>query len=582
MLFKSKPTAAAAHAPVADATHPRARTGLLHGLGGPARTCATPGTGLEQHHLDVIGLALVAVAIYLGFVLYAGWDGGRVGAWTETGLTYAFGRVAYAVPFLLAGWAAALVLRPFVEAPAAINAGGVLLVCALLLMFAAETLGIGPAHPVRHGNLDQHFFEAHGGGAGEALYWASTTLFQRIGAHILALLMLTSGVLLLSGATIAGLIQRTGSAARRARDGTREMTRAIRTQREGETTWDVPGDEIAISRAATEPLISEAQAGDEDDEWVDTDEPDQAPDSSQYTYEETFGADEDEESAAAAAKPDLGVTPMGSKRTVGGITESEEVDYEPPPVKSLERSKGDQGPDTRDREATSTSLLEALRHFGVEARLLGVVSGPHVSRYELQLAPGTKVGKISQLKDDLAYALASTDIRILAPIPGKKAVGVEVPNAKRRLVRLGDIYDGRPEGLLAAGRLARQGRVGPVVVDRYRAHAARACGRHHRLRKVRLHQRDALLDPAALLAERGPHGPRGPEASRAEPLREASAPAHPGRHEPAPRRERARQPDRRDGEPLRRDGRGPRPQPRRARTASARSKARRLLRTSCA
>jgi S-DNA-T family DNA segregation ATPase FtsK/SpoIIIE len=404
--------------------------------------------GLEQHHLDVIGLALVALAIYLGFVLYGGWDGGRVGGWAGTGLTYAFGKVAYAVPFLLAGWAAALVLRPFVEAPAAINAGGVLLVCGLLLMFAAETLGIGPPHPVRHGYFDQRFFEAHGGGAGEALYWASTTLFQRIGAHILAVLMLMSGVLLLSGATIAGLIQRTGSAARRARDGTREMARTIRTQREGETSWDAPGDEIAITRAgATEPLAAQAEAGEDDDEeWVDTDEDDQAPDSSQYTYEQAFGGDDEEEPAAAAATPDLGVTPMGSKRTVGGVTESEEVDYEAPPVKALERSKGDQGPDTRDREATSTALLEALRHFGVEARLLGVVSGPHVSRYELQLAPGTKVGKISQLKDDLAYALASTDIRILAPIPGKKAVGVEVPNARRRLVRLGDIYDGRPKG----------------------------------------------------------------------------------------------------------------------------------------
>jgi len=69
-----------------------------------------------------------------------------------------------------------------------------------------------------------------------------------------------------------------------------------------------------------------------------------------------------------------------------------------------------------------------------------------VSRYELQLAPGTKVSKVAQLRDDLAYALASTDIRILAPIPGKKAVGVEVPNQRRRLVRLGDFYDGRPKG----------------------------------------------------------------------------------------------------------------------------------------
>jgi S-DNA-T family DNA segregation ATPase FtsK/SpoIIIE len=137
-------------------------------------------------------------------------------------------------------------------------------------------------------------------------------------------------------------------------------------------------------------------------------------------------------------------TPMGNRRSA--VTESEERDYALPPGKLLQRGKGDQSPDVRDREAVAKALLEALRHFGVEAKLLGVVSGPHVSRYELQLAPGTKVGKVAQLRDDLAYALASTDIRILAPIPGKKAVGVEVPNQRRRLVRLGDIYDGRPKG----------------------------------------------------------------------------------------------------------------------------------------
>ena len=61
--------------------------------------------------------------------------------------------------------------------------------------------------------------------------------------------------------------------------------------------------------------------------------------------------------------------------------------------------------------------------------MIGTVAGPHITRYELRLAPGTKVAKVAQLKDDLAYALAATDIRILAPIPGKQAVGVEVPNA---------------------------------------------------------------------------------------------------------------------------------------------------------
>jgi DNA segregation ATPase FtsK/SpoIIIE, S-DNA-T family len=68
------------------------------------------------------------------------------------------------------------------------------------------------------------------------------------------------------------------------------------------------------------------------------------------------------------------------------------------------------------------------------------VTGPRVTRHELRLAPGIKVSKVTQLKDDIAYALASTDIRILAPIPGKQAVGVEVPNKRHRMVYLGDIF----------------------------------------------------------------------------------------------------------------------------------------------
>ena len=100
---------------------------------------------------------------------------------------------------------------------------------------------------------------------------------------------------------------------------------------------------------------------------------------------------------------------------------------------------------TAERD-TAAVLLGALSTFGVDARVVGMVVGPRVTRYELQLAPGTKVSKVSSLKDDLAYALASTEIRILAPIPGKSAVGVEVPNQRPDFVTLGDIYREFPKG----------------------------------------------------------------------------------------------------------------------------------------
>jgi len=409
---------------------------------------------LEQRHLDLIGLGLLAAALYLGFVLYAGWDGGLGGAGLEVALTWTGGAVAYAVPMLLAGCGLALVVRPLLRFPGAINAGAILLVAGLLLAFAAGTAGLGPDEPVRSRLFDPDFFTAHGGALGEALYWATTTLFQTVGAHIIAILLIASGVLLLSGRPLIGLIGSGAEAAGRARQATGEMARAVRGRRQGMragdgwTTAHYPeGEDEDEDGALTMPLADEAETGELEQVAADADpeiDREEVDDGVIDRSEPAPTAD----AAEPASEPEIEITrtPLGSRR--GGVTESEERDYRMPQAKLLRRGNDarDRGPDRREMEKTARALLEVLSHFKIEAKLIGTVTGPHVSRYELQLAPGTKVGKIAQLKDDLAYALASTDIRILAPIPGKKAVGVEVPNTRRRMVRLGDIYQGRPDG----------------------------------------------------------------------------------------------------------------------------------------
>src|SRR5581483_1345179 len=119
-------------------------------------------------------------------------------------------------------------------------------------------------------------------------------------------------------------------------------------------------------------------------------------------------------------------------------------DYRLPDPAVLKRSKATTGPSKETTAATAELLVQTLASFGVDARVVGQIAGPRVTRYELQLAPGTKVGKVAQLKDDLSYALATTEIRILAPIPGKQAVGVEVPNLSPNIVTLGDIYGELP------------------------------------------------------------------------------------------------------------------------------------------
>ncbi|MGA1244197.1 MAG: DNA translocase FtsK, partial [Ilumatobacteraceae bacterium] len=84
-------------------------------------------------------------------------------------------------------------------------------------------------------------------------------------------------------------------------------------------------------------------------------------------------------------------------------------------------------------------LEESLASHGVDVRLVGRTVGPTVTRYELELGPGVKVARVTSLQKDIAYSLAATDVRILAPIPGRSAIGIEVPNSSRQLVALGDL-----------------------------------------------------------------------------------------------------------------------------------------------
>ncbi len=95
--------------------------------------------------------------------------------------------------------------------------------------------------------------------------------------------------------------------------------------------------------------------------------------------------------------------------------------------------------DKRAVESMGRVLEEALASHGVETRLVGMTVGPTVTRYELELGPGVKVAKVTALHKDIAYAMATADVRILAPIPGKSAIGVEVPNRQRQLVAVADV-----------------------------------------------------------------------------------------------------------------------------------------------
>ncbi|MBD0282010.1 MAG: DNA translocase FtsK 4TM domain-containing protein [Thermoleophilaceae bacterium] len=404
---------------------------------------------LDQRQRDVIGLGLVAFAALLACVFYLGWAGGRVGEAMADGILFLFGGVGYTAPIVLFAIGAALVVRPVLPATHPLKTGALCLAAALMLGLAAGTLGLGPGDTPRDGFLDPNYLEHHGGLVGELLFWGSSKLFSEAGSHILCVFLLLAGVLLVTGASLAGIMSATGNAAITTTERVRRTAHtfgpqtALRPARESARVRPPePEDEEPVVRAThvEAPALDASERypdvlGEHPQEPAPAEAP--APGEEQPEEQEPDPVTEDEPEGAA-------LTPMGNRRSP--VTESEDLDYRLPNPSFLKRSNGAQKLDAKGIERVGAQLVEALSHFSVEARVLGTVTGPHVTRYELRLAPGIKMSKVAQLKDDLAYALAAEQVRILAPIPGKQAVGVEVPNRVRKTVHLGDVFQEAPHG----------------------------------------------------------------------------------------------------------------------------------------
>jgi DNA segregation ATPase FtsK/SpoIIIE, S-DNA-T family len=415
---------------------------------------------LEQRQRDVLGLALVAAGVFMGFVLYGTGGspapGGRLGHGLAVALGWTLGRARVLVPVALVVGGGALLLRPVLPALRPLRSGAMCLFAAVTLALAAGLFGLssGPANGARA--WTSAHLQTHGGVAGEALYQLTHRLVQGIGVDILVVFLLITGLILVTGASLAGVIRATGG-------GVRDTTRLMRGLGAGSSRraalpdagldrGDSSDSPMAPPDPAPEQLVVrathvEAPSRDWQEEQPVLEQADEPPDASDEPPGEPRrpASSEAEEISGVARADPAALTPQGRLRDA--VTDDPDFVWELPDAGGLlTRSSGEQTrPDTAGQERISTSLVEALGHFGVQAKVIGTVAGPHITRYELRLAPGTKVAKVAQLKDDLAYALAATDIRILAPIPGKQAVGVEVPNAHRRIVRLGDVFQAPPK-----------------------------------------------------------------------------------------------------------------------------------------
>ncbi len=422
----------------------RARRSLM-----ASRSIALPRPHLEPHHIDVAGLALIAVGLFLGGVAYLHWAGGTLGNGAVTAARFVFGALGYAVPVALVLGGALVLARELRPPGRPLRTGALCLTAALTLALAAGTLGIGPGplHGTDFWRSSQ--FESRGGIVGQGEFWVTSHLISTLGADILAVFLFAAGLILVSGATLASVIRATGA-------GMAGTGRALKRSTDDVAATMTKRPSTAAGRArVSPPLLDDEELEPLLPPELDTAElivrathveapPIEAPEDStppRSDREPPEPEPEPPEHAVDFGPEDL--TPQGRYRA--SVTEDPEFVWRVPGARFLTRSTGEAAkPDTEGQEQVAKTLLETLGHFGIDAKVIGRVTGPHITRYELRLAPGTKVAKVAQLKDDLAYALAATDIRILAPIPGKQAVGVEVPNARRRIVHLGDVFQDPP------------------------------------------------------------------------------------------------------------------------------------------
>lgn len=399
------------------------------------------GIGRQAHEVVGLLLALAGLLVALSFFGAAG-PGGR---WLLEGLRFLVGVWVYPLPLLFLALGGMLLIGRYRDDFRRVLVGAALWFWGALGLFHLVTGGVAMA-----GNAG--LIRSTGGALGSLLAFPLHRLLGFWGAFLVASVITSLGVLVVVRASVREVAVAAGELIHYMYRSLKAKGMAIlvgsetrRTRRRRRPATGKPTPTPNRRRPGTQPPQPRVDR-----------RPPRPQSERPVARRRPHDADRDRTPSRKVAKASGKVVELprkpvpGAKRptvTAGPAENSppsspppavSDTGYRFPPIGLLQTGDGT----TQSRqmlEETARQLQETLRDHEVDAHLTNIVPGPTVTRYEIELSPGVKVSRVTNLSGDLAYALATPDVRLLAPIPGRSAIGVEVPNRVRRLVTLGDV-----------------------------------------------------------------------------------------------------------------------------------------------
>ena len=424
---------------------------IARGLGSVVRRLSSDARELDPAHTrDGIGLAYLVAAVLTAAVTWFG-TRGYIGSVIDSIVVGGLGRLAFVVPVFLAALAWRWLRHPEdVAGTGRISiGGGLLLVC-----------GSGLVHVNRGLPEPVDGIAAMRSGAGWLGYLVAVPMRAGVGVPVTCVI--------LSLLSFFGLLILTSTPLARIPDRFRALTgllgRAARRVRPtgSDDHIDRVGDEPFEKVLASDPDDTADEPEDDEDDYFDVD---QADDERAEVLDEandlpTVGdhvpLTSDITAPVPVVDPDAtGVIPIvpaagagtaSTAASAGAAAAGEQLTLRTPyelPTATLLKP----GPPAKERTKANDAVVQALtgvlEEFNVDATVTGFMRGPTVTRYEVELGPGVKVERVTALTRNIAYAVASADVRIISPIPGKSAIGVEIPNSDREIVSLADVLRSR-------------------------------------------------------------------------------------------------------------------------------------------